>query len=125
MKKTRGMFEKIPGSGVWWIRFTDAEGEYRREKCGSWATAAKLLKKRNGDAVEGRKLGSLRQRTVTFGEIADDALEYSRQHKRSYKDDQSRMKRLKEWFGNRAAESLTVGEIEKRLSDTAAEEEWA
>lgn len=47
------------------------------------------------------QMPELRQRTVTFAEIADDALEYSRAHKRGYEDDESRMKRLKEWFGNR------------------------
>ena len=34
-KKVRGVFEKVPGSGVWWIRFIDAEGVLRREKVGS------------------------------------------------------------------------------------------
>jgi hypothetical protein len=28
----RGVFEKVPGSGVWWIRFADAMGCIRREK---------------------------------------------------------------------------------------------
>jgi hypothetical protein len=36
-KKTKlpmGIFEKVPGSGIYWIRFT-AEGKIRREKVGS------------------------------------------------------------------------------------------
>ncbi len=30
-KKEREVFEKVPGSDIWWIRYQDAEGrEYRR-----------------------------------------------------------------------------------------------
>ncbi len=35
------------------------------------------------------------------------------------------MKRLKEWFGSREAESLAGQEMEKRLSDVATAEKWA
>lgn len=62
---------------------------------------------------------------MLFDEIADDALVYSRGHKRSWRDDKSRMKRLAEWFGSREAESLTGPEMEKRLSDVAGPEKWA
>ena len=33
--RLRGVFEKIPGSGVWWIRYFDQFGKKRREKAGS------------------------------------------------------------------------------------------
>lgn len=125
-KPQRGIFEKVPGSGIWWIRYVDAQGRYRREKAGTWGNAGKLLTKRKNEALQGKKLPeTLRQRVVLFGEIAEDALGYSRGHKRSYQDDESRMKRLVEWFGNREAESLTGQELEKRLSDVAAAEKWA
>jgi integrase len=125
-KPDRGIFEKLPGSGVWWIRYVDAQGRYRREKTGTWGNADKLLTKRKNEALQGKKLPeTLRQRVVLFGEIADDALVYSRGHKRSHRDDESRMKRLVEWFRNREAESLTGQEMEKRLSDAAGSEKWA
>ena len=125
-KPDRGIFEKVPASGVWWIRYVDAQGRYRREKAGTWGNADKLLTKRKNEALQGKKLPeTLRQRLVPLAEIVDDALAYSRKHKRSYRDDESRGKRLKEWFGNREAESLTGPEMEKHLSDVAASEEWA
>ena len=105
-KPDRGIFEKLPGSGAWWIRYVDAQGRYRREKVGTWGNADKLLTKRRNEALQGKKLPeTLRQRVVPFGEIADDALTYSRKNKRSWRDDESRMKRLKEWFGSREADS--------------------
>jgi len=125
-KPDRGIFEKVPGSGLWYIRFVDAQGRYRREKAGTWSNANKLLTKRKNDALQGKKLPeTLRQRVVPFSEVANGALTYSRKHKRSYRDDESRMERLVEWFGNRDAESLTGQEMEKRLSEVAADENWA
>jgi hypothetical protein len=62
---------------------------------------------------------------VPFSEIANDALSYSRAHKKSSQDDESRMKRLTEWWGNRDAESLTTPEIEQQLSSAARDENWA
>jgi len=126
MTKTRGIFEKVPDSKVFWIRYVDASGRYRREKAGTLSVAQKLLTKRRGEALAGRKLPeTLRRRVVLFSEIAEDALTYSRAHKRSARDDESRMKRLKEWFGSREAESLGGAEMEERLSDVAAAETWA
>lgn len=125
-KKVRGIFEKIPGSGIWWIRFTDSSSKYRREKAGTWSAAQNLLTKRKNEALVGKKLPeTLRRRFVSFGEIGDDALKYSEAHKRSYRDDKSRMAKLKELWGGRDAESITTAEIEQQLDACAREEKWA
>jgi integrase len=126
MKTYRGIFEKVLGSSVFWIRYVDAHGRYRREKAGTFSQAQKLLVKRQNEKIVGKKLPeSLRRAPVTFSVIADDALEYSRLHKRSYRDDKSNAKRLKEWFGNRDAESITAPELESRLNEQARTEKWA
>lgn len=54
--KTRGIFEKFPGSGVWWIRYVDFKGRLRREKAGTKSAAILLYRKRKQEALEGRKL---------------------------------------------------------------------
>jgi hypothetical protein len=125
-KPQRGIFEKDPRSNVWWIRYTDAAGRYRREKVGAFGQAKDLLDKRRGEAVTGKKLPeTLRRKFVGFSEVAEDALTYSGQHKRSWRDDESRMKRLREWWGNRDAESISTAEMEDRLGLAAREEKWA
>ncbi|HMK29501.1 MAG TPA: site-specific integrase [Terriglobales bacterium] len=120
--RMRGIYEKIPGSGIWWIRYTDASGRLRREKAGTKSAAILLYRKRKQEALEGCKLPErLRRRVVLFREIADDALEYSRLHKRSYRQDCYRMARLIGWFGNLPADSVTPEKIEQRFS----EQHWA
>ncbi len=114
--KQRGIFEKIPDSGKFWIRFADASGRIRREKVGTREEAETRLKLRKEEA----KLGALprlawRRRPVPFRRIAEDALAYSDEHKRSRRNDHSRMAKLTEWFGDRAADSLTPREIEARF----------
>jgi site-specific recombinase XerD len=124
--RTRGVFEKVPGSGVWWIRYVDGSGRYRRERVGPYSLAEKLLSKRRVEALQGKKLPeTLRRRFVSFAEIADDALVYSKADKRSYRDDANRMKRLVESWGGRDASSLSGAEMEQRLSDAARDEKWA
>lgn len=123
-KQERGIFQK-PGSDSWWVRYTDASGIYRREKAGTRGNAERLLTLRRNDALVGKKMPqTLRRRAVTFNEIADDALEYSKQYKRSYTDDFYRMALLKQWFGSRDAGTLTEREIEMRLSEAARERQW-
>jgi integrase len=120
--KQRGIYEKVPSSGVWYVRYVDASGILRREKAGAKSAAIALYSKRKTEALEGRKLPEkLRRRPVLFREIAGDALDYSRVHKRSYNDDRYRMAPLLEWFGNRQADSITPKELEQRL----AEQGWA
>ncbi len=120
--KQRGIFEKQPGSGEWWIRYADATGRIRREKVGTFEEAKARLELRKQEA----KLGTLprlarQRRPVLFREIAEDALAYSDEHKRSARNDHGRMEKLLEWFSDRAADSLTPGEIEVRFQG----EKWS
>lgn len=121
-----GMFEKVPGSGVWFIRYADSTGRIRREKAGTKSAALTLYRKRKTEALQGRKLPeSLRKPMVSFAELAHDALAYSKAHKRSYDDDVIRMERLLARFRERAADSITPQELERHLVETAEENEWA
>src|SRR3972149_7621767 len=98
-KKVRGIYEKAPGSGVWWIRYSDATGRIRREKAGLKQTAETLYRKRKTEVLQGKKLPEARRRVVGFGELIDDTLVYSQAHKRSYKDDKWRFEKLRKHFG--------------------------
>lgn len=124
--KQRGVFEELPGSGIWWICYFDQFGKKQREKAGTKSAATKLYGKRKHQVLEGKKLPEMfRKPSVNFNQLADDALAYSKRNKRSYKTDVPRFANLKEWFGAHAAEELTPREIEHKLARVAEKEKWA
>jgi hypothetical protein len=124
--KERGIFEKRKSPGVYWIRYVDAQGRFRREKAGTLSTARKLYNKRKTEALQGVVLPeNLRRKHVPFSEIAEDALTYSKAHKRSHRSDEVIKKFLVEWFGPRGAESLTGRDLEERLDVEGKAREWA
>ncbi len=41
----RGLWEREPGSNIWWIRYR-VDGVLKREKVGVWGAAKELLNKR-------------------------------------------------------------------------------
>src|SRR5215470_3876139 len=121
-KPARGLFGKVPGSGVWWIRYADSTGRIRREKAGTKDSANKLYHKRKTQALEGRKLPEkLRRTRVSFAEISKDALDYSKAHKvhEAYRIDRWHIETLLRWFRERVAEEITPQDIERRLNELA------
>ena len=68
--KQPGIFEKDPGSGVWWICYFDQFGKKRREKPGTKSVAIKLYGKRKQQVLEGKKLPeNLRKPSVKFNQL--------------------------------------------------------
>jgi hypothetical protein len=65
--KQRGIFEKKKQPGVYWIRYVDAQGRFRREKAGTLSTAKTLYHKRKNEALQGIVLPeNLRRKHVHF-----------------------------------------------------------
>ena len=120
--KQRGVFEKEPGSGVWWIRYADVNGKLRREKVGSKSAAVALVEKRRTAVRQGLKLPeNFRARPLSLANLSMDALEYSQSHKLSHRDDQCRMAKIVEEFCDHVAEGITPQEIDGWLESHA---EW-
>lgn len=125
-RRVRGVYEKVPGSGIWWIRYLDAQGRLRREKAGNKGMAIKLVDKRRTEALKGKKLPeTLRHATVTFADISRDALAYSKAHKRTHDDDVQRMEVILGWFRDRSADSITAADIERHFEESIEVEKWA
>jgi integrase len=132
--KQRGIFERPPGSGIWWISYFDSAGRRRREKVGTKSAAIKLYQKRKTEALQGRKLPeTIRQRAVLFRELCEDAIVYAREHHRNERalvlhgkeKIDYRAPLLLELFENRQADILTPQEIERELGRVARERGWA
>jgi integrase len=121
-RAVRGVYEKEPGSGIWWIRYADATGRIRREKAGTKSTAIDLYRKRKTQVLEGKKLPeNMRQAAVSFVEVARDTLEYSRATKvpDAYRIDRWHMETILGWFRDRAAGEIKPQDIERRLNGIA------
>lgn len=128
-KPIKGIFEKVSGSDVWWIRYADSQGRYRREKAGPRGAAIALYRKRKTEALQGRKLPeTIKRKAVLVSDLLDLASDHAKTHYRGERlgadKNDYRYKTLKEAFGNFPAESLTPREIDKQLSKLATDREW-
>lgn len=128
MISERGIYERVKGSGIWWIRWTDQDGRKRREKVGTWSAAKKLLAKRHTQKLEGTKLPeNLRTRAVTFKALADDALTHSKaenSEKQTY-ELRLRINQIIPAFGSRPADSIKKNEIVAWLAEQTEARNWA
>ena len=66
VRKERGVFEKVRGSDIWWIRFK-VGGVEHREKVGRRGDAIKLYKIRKADILRGAKMpANMRAKGIKF-----------------------------------------------------------
>jgi site-specific recombinase XerD len=125
LKKYRGVYERPKGSNIWWICYHDAKGKKRREKVGRLSAAIELYRKRKTEVLERKKLPEkFRAKPVSFGQIAADALVYSRNHKASYEHDEMRLKRMLKTFKDHPADAITPQQISRWLEAQTDEHEW-
>lgn len=98
---------------------------FAEKKAGTKGAALDLYRKRKTEALQRKKLPeNLRAPVVSFAELAQDALVYSKAHKRSYDADVIRMEKLLAAFRDRAADSITPHDLERHLAQTAEEGDW-
>ena len=122
----RGIFERIKGSGIYWIRYTDDKGRKRREKSGTLSMAKTLLAKRKIQVLQGRKLPELnRRKAVLFSDLVENAVTYAKEHHQTNRERDYRADLLIELLGDRPADSIKPQDIDRELSRVAREREWA
>jgi site-specific recombinase XerD len=116
-KKIRGVFEKVPGSGIWWIQYFDSRRKRRREKAGSRGCAIALYRKRKIQALEGRKLPENIRSVVSISDLAPAILrDYEINARRSSDTLERRLrKHLLPFFGAMAAEDLTTEDFNRYI----------
>ena len=122
--RQRGIFEKDPGSGIWWIRYADQLGRIRRERIGPKRLAISAYQKRKTEVREGRFFpAKLKRRAISFTEIAKDALEYARNNKceEAARIDAYHMETLSRWFVGKSAEGIVPQDIERGLAELASQ----
>lgn len=122
----KGVYERKPDSGIWWIRYTDSTGKQRKELAGTRSNAQTLLAKRKTEVLQRKKLPELGRNNLKFDVLCADALEYSQDHhdpKVTY-DFNLKIQRILPDFGTHTVESITKQHIDRWLSGQATEHEW-
>jgi integrase len=123
-KKVRGVFEKHPGSGVWWICYKGADGKIHRETAGTKVNAGKLYHKRKTEALSAQKLPEIQKAKLTFSLIAKDRQDYLDTLPHRAGSDDARIKLLTTLFGDMRADSITPEVIEDKLAEIATKRKW-
>jgi site-specific recombinase XerD len=126
-QKTTGVVERVPSSGIWWIRYTDARGKRHWEKVGRRSDAITLLAKRKHEKLLRKKLPeALRGRAATFGDLADKAKLFSEeshtpQHHHQF---EIKLQIIGEQFNDLPAEGITSEDIQAWLLEQSDERGW-
>jgi integrase len=113
-KKYRGVFEKVPGSDVWWILYYDADGGRHREKCGRKSTAIKRYQIRKVEILEGRFFTPRGGRSI--GELEQLIIDDYTRNKKVLEPIENSWKRLKPFFETTRADNLTTEQIERYIT---------
>lgn len=112
--KVRSVYERDPGSGVWWICYK--QGTVRKhEKVGSRGNAIAG----KSELRTGAKLpANIRKKGITFGQLAAEALLWSEEfHPKDIRTVKSRMQPLVEEFGAYAAADIKPQAIDQWLTE--------
>lgn len=127
-KSARRKKEKLPrgirrrgGSLVVYLSFPDGHAERRSVGNLSVKMAKQQREIWQREITEGRYIQKVpRVERVPFSVIATKAVEYAENYKRSWDTDAGRVKRMKEWWGNRPADSITTQEIDQKLLENVS-----
>jgi site-specific recombinase XerD len=126
MTRIRGVYEKVKGSGIWWIRYTDAKGSYHREKVGRRSDAITLYSKRQHERLMRRKMPEKFSSDITFNSLCDDAVEHCHASNTPYvaHDFDLKVAELRSVFGNRKATDINKQDIVRWLTEQAKHRRW-
>jgi hypothetical protein len=112
-RKERGVFERKPGSDIWWIRYKVEH----REKVGRFKDAVDLYRIRRSDALRGAKMpANMKNKGVKFRVIGLHAIDWYIEHgRKDVKNFRIRMNIILKDFGDRIADEIKPSEIDAWL----------
>lgn len=121
----RGIYEKVPGSKIYWIRYTDSAGKERREKCGNITAAKSRLDIRRSERHQG--LQAEPTKTTLLGSLIDDAIAYAKSENDAYsaRDLKYKMERIRADFGGVSATRITKSTVIEWLESETAKRLWS
>lgn len=124
----RGIYEKVPGSKCYWIRYTTVDGIRHREKAGNLSMAKSLLALREADKLKGKLPEKKTNKSVTFSDLIDDAISHAKaqgqDNPAGARDLELKLNRIRPAFGKRPAASIQKNEIVDWLAEESEKRDW-
>lgn len=121
--KIRGVFERDPGTDIWWIQYF-ANGKRKREKVGRRSDAIKLYQQRKTEIRAGAKMPkNLRLKGERVEDVIDRAIDWYRSHRpKSVRSAEIHLEAVKDALGHKVAADLSPQDVDAWIS---AHKEWS
>jgi site-specific recombinase XerD len=123
--KHQGVYEKVKGSGIWWIRYTGLDRRRRAESIGTFGDAVSLYEERKAAIRKGAVTPVTHRRGVRWDIPVADGLTYSAGNHVDQRNFKQRLEETLPEFGHRIAETITPAELRGWLTEMTAENEWS
>ena len=105
----RGVYQKVKGSDLWWVRWVDVKGQRRTICAGNHSAAVTLADSKQLEKRTAQVLPAIPRRGVKFKEVVEIGVKYSEDAKQGdAKGFKHRAETALTEFGSRAADSITV-----------------
>lgn len=118
-REHRGVFEKVKGSGVWWVEYQDDRGRRKRKKIGKKADAIKVaeqLRARVRLAKIAPELVAETQAPKSLAEILDHRLTVSTNKPRTKVEEARHAAQWKKWLPGVMVADVTPTRIKKWMA---------
>ena len=113
----RGIFARPAGSGIWWVRYADENGQEHREKVGPKGLAIKVYQKRKNEVQERRFFPErIRQREVLLRDMIDDYLERAKAKLRHFYHYERQGRYWKDVLGGKVLRQILPADIERYVA---------
>jgi site-specific recombinase XerD len=118
----RGVFERPRGSGSWWVRYADEQGQIHREKAGPKSMAIRLYTRRKAEVAERRFFPErFRRRDVLLADFIRDYLARIQGTLRSYVDLERHGRVWQAALGDRSLRQVVAGDVQRHIAKRLTE----
>jgi integrase len=116
-KAHRGVFERPPASGVWWISYCDGLGKRHREKIGRRNDAIEAYLQRKQEIRGGSFVPPRSRDQILFRQLVEECLAWTKPRRAagSYRKDVERSRKLLATLGHLPAARIAPIHIERAL----------
>jgi site-specific recombinase XerD len=110
-KKHRGVFERLPGSNIWWCRFIDVDGKRKSRMIGAFSDTVNFYEEQKV-RIRKRIIAPVpSHRGIRYTDLVDAALIYSKANHTDTRNFSQRLEVTREQFGGRQAGTITTADV--------------